>query len=54
MKLHARGIELVVELLEAAEHVEQFSAEEQRTLLREAAHILADLLKRDIPIQAKE
>ncbi len=52
MKLHARGVELVVELLEAAEHVEQFSPNEQRTLLRETAHILAELLKRDVPDHA--
>ncbi|MHB2265632.1 hypothetical protein [Aliihoeflea sp. PC F10.4] len=54
MKLHSKGIELVVELLEAAEHVEQFSADEQRKLLREAAHVLADLLKRDMPHRVRE
>lgn len=51
-QLHARGVELVVELLEAAEHVEQFSPTEQRTLLRETAHVLAELLKRDAPDHA--
>lgn len=50
MKLHARGIELVVELLDAAEHIEHFSANEQRELLRETAQVLADLLKRDVPV----
>ena len=49
MKLHSRGVEFVVELLEAAEHVDHFSANEQRVLLRETAHVLAELLKRDVP-----
>jgi hypothetical protein len=51
-QLHARGVELVVELLDAAEYVGQIPAAEHRKLLRETAHVLAELLKRDLPDHA--
>ena len=49
MRLHQRGLELVVELLEAAERLDKLSLEEHRALLQEAAQILGDLLARDLP-----
>lgn len=49
MRLHARGLELVVELLEAAEHVDRLTVEEQRTLLVQAAEVMGELLARDSP-----
>ena len=49
--LHAHGVELVVNLLDAADHVENLSREEIRALLREAAVVIGDLLKRDKPDQ---
>lgn len=49
MRLHTRGLELVVELLEAAERVERLTAEEQRALLVEAADVMGELLARDTP-----
>jgi hypothetical protein len=48
-QLHARGVELVVELLDAAEHLEKMPAAEVKKLLREASLVLGDLLARDIP-----
>jgi hypothetical protein len=46
-QLHAQGVELVTDLLDAAEHMEKLTIEEIRDLLREAADVLAELLKRD-------
>jgi hypothetical protein len=47
-QLHARGIELVVELLDAAEHFEKMPVDEVKKLLRETSLVLGDLLIRDI------
>ncbi|MEO4001858.1 hypothetical protein [Mesorhizobium sp. CAU 1732] len=49
MQLHNRGVELVVELLDAADHVEVVDHAELRKLLREAAQVMGDLLARDHP-----
>jgi hypothetical protein len=48
-ELHARGVELVVELLDAADHVHNIKPNDLAVLLRETAGVLGDLLKRDIP-----
>jgi predicted ATPase len=48
-ELHARGVELVVELLDAADHVHNLKPEELAALLRETATVLGELLQRDIP-----
>jgi len=48
-QLHARGVELVVDLLDAADHLEGLTPEDIRSLLRETASALADLLERDVP-----
>ena len=50
MQLHQRGLELVMELLDAADHIDQLTRDEHQRLLREAADVMADLLKRDIPV----
>ncbi len=47
-QLHARGVDLVVDLLDASDHVERLTPREIRTLLREAASVLGEILKRDI------
>lgn len=49
MQLHQRGVDLLVNLMDAADHVEKLSHAEIRTLLTETVQILGDLLKRDIP-----
>jgi hypothetical protein len=48
-ELHARGVELVVELLDAADQVHNLNPDNLAALLRETAAVLGDLLKRDIP-----
>lgn len=49
MRLHQRGLELVVELSEAAENLDTLTAEEHRALLVEAARVMGELLARDSP-----
>lgn len=49
MRIHARGLELVVEMLEAADHLDQLTPQEHRALLQEAAQVMGDLLARDVP-----
>jgi hypothetical protein len=53
-ELHRRGVELVVDLLDAADQVDCMRQEELRSLLRETAQVLGDLLKRDIPEEPEE
>jgi hypothetical protein len=48
-QLHARGVELVLELLDAADQLERLPPNEIKTLLRETASVLGDLLRRDTP-----
>ena len=48
-ELHAQGVELVVNLLDAADHVDNMDRDEIRRLLRDAADVLGDLLRRDKP-----
>ena len=48
-KLHMRGVELVHELLSAADHLDKMKPQDVVDLLRETATVLGDLLKRDVP-----
>ncbi len=48
-ELHRQGLELVVDLLDAADHLAAIPEEDVRRLLRDTADVLADLLKRDVP-----
>ena len=48
------GVELVVELLDAADHVHNINPIDLTALLRETAAVLGDLLKRDIPPPRRE
>jgi hypothetical protein len=48
-ELHQRGVDLVVELLEAADSIDRIERAEIEALLRETAAVLGDLLARDIP-----
>lgn len=48
-QLHMRGVELVHELLNAADHLDNMKQQDVVTLLRETATVLGDLLTRDIP-----
>ncbi|SFU22057.1 hypothetical protein [Mesorhizobium sp. YR577] len=53
-QLHARGVELVVELLDASEHFESFPPDQIKKLLRETSFVLGQLLIRDIPASPGE
>jgi len=48
-KLHAHGVELVMNLLDAADHFDSLPRDHIRALLVEAAQVLGDLLQRDRP-----
>ncbi len=50
MQLHQRGVDLVVTLLDAADNIDKAKQGELQALLREAADVMSDLLKRDIPV----
>lgn len=45
-QLHARGVDVVVELLDAADHVERLTPAETKALLKEAAIVLGRLVGR--------
>ena len=47
-QLHQRGVELVYELVTAADHVDRMKPEDVAALLRETAGVLGDLLQRDV------
>jgi len=49
MKLHQRGVDLLVNIMDAADHAETLTSDDMRSLLRETAHVLGELLKRDMP-----
>jgi len=48
-QLHARGVKLVVELMDASEHLEKLPPHYLKKLLREISFVLGQLLVRDIP-----
>ena len=48
-QLHQRGVDLLLNVMDAAEHVEELTEEDIRQLLNEVSEVLGDLLKRDIP-----
>ena len=54
MLLHMRGVELLAELLDAADHVKNMKSAEIKTLLSETAIVLGDLLARDVSIEEPE
>ena len=45
-ELHQRGVELVVDLLDAADNIDRIKLAEIEALLRETAAVLGDLLAR--------
>lgn len=47
MHLHQRGVDLLVDVLDAADHVDQLTAAETRALLKEVAEVMSLILERD-------
>jgi hypothetical protein len=50
-QLHQRGIDLLLNVMDAAEHAEKLSTEDIRRVLNEVAEVLGELLKRDVPFE---
>lgn len=46
-ELHQRGIELLVNVLDAADHAEELSTQELRQLLKEVAEVVSQMLERE-------
>jgi len=53
MQLHQKGVDLLVNVMDAADHVEQLSHDEIRLLLREVAEVMGQILERDAAIALK-
>ena len=53
-ELHQRGVELLVDVLDAAEHTDQLSQAEIKELLTAIGVVLGQLLERDIPEDRRE
>lgn len=49
MRLHQRGVDLLVNLMDADEHFDALSRDELRRLISEAIVVFGELLKRKIP-----
>jgi hypothetical protein len=49
MRLHQRGVDLLVDLMDAEQHFDRASPDELRRLIREAVVVFGQLLERDIP-----
>lgn len=47
MQLHQRGVDLLVDVMDAIDQVEQFTHDEIRRLLQEAADVMSLILERD-------
>ncbi|WP_018428249.1 hypothetical protein [Hoeflea sp. 108] len=47
--LHQRGVDLLLEVMDAKDHIDSLSREEIRKLLVEVSDVLMLLLERDIP-----
>lgn len=48
-RLHQRGVDLLLDVQGALDHVEKLSAKDIRNLLNEMEIVLRDLLARDVP-----
>lgn len=49
MRLHQRGVDLLVNLMDAEQHFHETKPEELRQLISEAIIVFGQLLERDIP-----
>ncbi|BCH22685.1 hypothetical protein MesoLjLc_24200 [Mesorhizobium sp. L-8-10] len=47
MQLHQRGVDLLVDVMDAADHVEQLTHDEIRRLLKEIIEVMSLMLERD-------
>ncbi len=49
MLLHQRGVDLLVNLMDAEEHFDTVEREELRSLISEAVVVFGEILQRDVP-----
>ncbi len=54
MKLHQRGLDLLLNVQDAMNHVERLREKDVRDLLSETEFVLRELLARDVPTQKVE
>lgn len=49
MKLHQRGVDLLVNLMDAEQHFDEAKPEELRQLISEAIAVFGQIVARDVP-----
>lgn len=49
MRLHQRGVDLLVDLMDAEQHFDTISRDELRRLISEAVVVFGQILERDVP-----
>jgi hypothetical protein len=54
MQLHQRGVDLLVNVMDAADHVELLTHDEIRRLLKEVAEVMSLILEREAEVALKE
>jgi Holliday junction resolvasome RuvABC ATP-dependent DNA helicase subunit len=53
MELHQRGVDLLVNVMDAADNADQLTVDEIRRLLREVVEVMSLILERDARIALK-
>lgn len=53
MQLHQRGVDLLVDVLDAVDRIDQLTAAETRALLQEVAEVMSLILERDARLALK-
>lgn len=51
MRLHQRGVDLLLNIQDSLNHIERLSDTDVRNLLAETELVLRDLLDRDVPVE---
>ncbi len=54
MQFHQRGVDLLVTVMDAIDHQDKLQPDDLDWLLRETAHVLGELLKRDVPVERRD
>ncbi len=47
MQLHQRGVDLLLKVMDAVDHVEELDPNQTQSLLREVAEVMGAILERD-------
>jgi hypothetical protein len=51
MKLHQRGVDLLVNLMDAEQHFDEMKPEELRRLISECVVVFGQIVERDVPTE---